>query len=71
MNPPASKPPFTTPSRMLCILVLMVIAGVMYWIATTDAMDGTKKLIAASGVLMAGLLVIAGGAHFTDGRHRK
>ena len=71
MTAPASKPPFTTLSRVLGILALLATAAAMYWIVTSDAMDGTKKLLAAGGVLMAGLLVIAGGAHFTDGRHRK
>jgi len=71
MNSPTPKPPFTTPSRILCILALAATAGAMYWVITSDAFEGTKKLLAAGGVLLAGILVIAAGAHFADGRHRR
>jgi len=71
MNSSPQKPPFTTLSRILCILALIVTAGAMYWVVNTDTLDGTKKLLAGGGVLIAGLLVIATGAHFTDGRHHK
>ncbi len=71
MNAPASKPPFTTLSRILCVLALALTAGAMYWIVTTNAMDGARKLLAGGGVLIAGLLAIAGGAHFSEGRHKK
>ncbi len=70
-DPTPAKPPFTRPSRILSLIALVITAGVMYWVLTNDSLDGTKKLLAAGGALMAGLLVIAGGAHFTEGKHRK
>ncbi len=71
MPTPDSKPPFTTPSRILCILALAATAGGMYWVIVTDKLEGTMKLLAAGGVLVAGLLLIAAGAHFSDGRHKR
>jgi hypothetical protein len=57
--PPNPRPPFTTLSRILCILALLVTAAAMYWVMQNDTIEGTKKLLAM------------GGAHFSDGRHRK
>jgi len=71
MPPSDSKPPFTTPSRILGILALAATAGAMYWVITTDKFEGTMKLLAGGGVLIAGLLIIAAGAHFSDGRHKR
>ncbi len=68
---PPPKPPFTTLSRVLCILALAATAGAMYGVLTTDKMGAQMKLLACGGVLLAGVLIIAVGAHFTDGRHRK
>jgi len=68
---PNSKPPFTTCWRLLCILALAATGAAMYWVITTDKLEGTMKLLAGGGVLIAGLLVIAVGAHFSDGRHRR
>ena len=65
------KPPFTTVSRILCILAIAATGGAMWWVATSDAMDGTKKLLAEGCVLMAGMLVIAGAAFYSDGKHRR
>ena len=71
MANPTPPRPFTTPSRILCILALAATAAAMYWVITTDKYDGTPKLLVGGGVLMAGLLVIAAGSFFTDGRNRK
>ena len=68
---PNPRPPFTTLSRVLCVLALTATAGVMYWVLQDDNLDSTHKLLAVSSVLTAGVLVIAAGAHFSDGRHRK
>lgn len=71
MKPSPSKPPFTTGPRLLCLFALLATAGAMYWVITTTAIDNTKKLLAGGGVLIAGLLLIAAGVHFSEGRHKK
>ncbi len=53
------------------MVALATTIGVMYWVIYNANLDGPKILLAAGGVLMTGVLVIAAGAHFTDGRHRK
>ena len=71
MSNPSSQRPFTTPARILCVLALAATGGAMYWVIETDKLGGTTKLLAGGGVLIAGLLVIAVGAHFADDRHRR
>jgi hypothetical protein len=66
-----SKPPFTTLSRVLCVFALAATGGAMYGVLATDKMGAQMKLLACGGVLLVGILVIAAGAHFTDGRHRR
>jgi hypothetical protein len=74
-NPPPAtpnpRPPFTSLSRILCTIAISVTIVAMYCVIKSDAMDGRKKLLAVGGVLLAGILVISAGAHFSDGRHRK
>ena len=62
---------FPNLSRVLCIVALAATIGVMYWVIYNDSLIGTTKLLAEAGVLLAGVLVIAAGAHFSDGRHKK
>jgi len=66
-----SKPPFTSVPRILCIIALTLTAWAMYWVLKTDTIDGMMKLVAGSGILMAGLLIIAAGAHYSDKRHHR
>jgi hypothetical protein len=68
---PKTKPPFTTRSRVLCVIALAATAGAMYAVIATDEISGRMKPLVCGGVLMAGVLVIAAGAHFADGRHRR
>jgi hypothetical protein len=70
LMPPNTRPGFTTLSRVLGVLALAATAAAMYWVINNDSLDGPKKLLAAGGVLTAGVLLIAAGAHFCDGKHR-
>jgi hypothetical protein len=72
-QPPASNPAgrFTSLSRVVCIVALAATIGVMYWVIYNNTVSGPPQLLAVGGILLAGILVIAAGAHFSDGRHRK
>ena len=68
---PKPKPLYTARARILGILALAGTAGAMYNVITSDTFSGTMKPLVGGGVLLAGVLVIVAGAHFSDGRHRK